>query len=111
MMNKVVILFIISVIIFFGCSISNDSKERCSEPEVETFEKQEYTKEQLEIIKECLGIPKDMEVSFEIGTPFYYDGADCMLTYVTVYTSEGYACGSFDEELELYSTYMYTDQH
>lgn len=53
-----------------------------------------FTNEQLDHIRQALGIPDDMPVEIEIGDPYYWEGGDMDLVQIDFYHEGEYVAGA-----------------
>lgn len=53
-----------------------------------------FTGEQLDHIRQALGIPDDLPVEIEIGDPYYWEGGDMDLIQIDFYHEGDYAAGA-----------------
>ncbi|MGI6011269.1 MAG: tetratricopeptide repeat protein [Ruminococcus sp.] len=62
-----------------------------------TYQRMSFTDEQLEILKENLGVPPDLNVTVTQGAPSYWDGGGRWLVAVSFYNGSEFIAGaSFD---------------
>ena len=78
--------------------IQNDGVEttesmQTSEEETDSISEY-FTNEQLEHIRQALGIPDDLPVEIEIGDPYYWEGGDMDLIQIDFYHEGDYVAGA-----------------
>lgn len=71
-----------------------------------------FTNEQLDHIRQSLGIPDDLPVEIEVGTPYYWEGGDMDLIQVDFYHEGEYVAGAafkpYTEEM-VRNMYQYSE--